>query len=235
MTTGAHSAAASAAGYQYQTRWALLNLLREASHRPELILTLEMHDDVAWEDASGEATELLQTKLHAKSDVGLGDKDTDVRKTLLIWLKRPDARDPHGPDLALVTTSVAAEDSAAYALRPDSGCPDVPAAMRLLTAAALESSAVGTTAGRERFLALSEAERWRSCIGPSSRWSTAARGPRGCRPVRSDVRPAGRQEATTAVPSHRLHVASVPHPPTCAQHVPGYRPRGGVRRRPGSG
>lgn len=159
MTTGAHSAAASAAGYQYQTRWALLNLLREGKHRPELVLSLEMHDDVAWADASGDATELLQTKLHAQTSVGLGDKDTDIWKTLLIWLKRSDARDKDGPALALVTTSVAREGTAAYTLRPDTGTRDIATAMRLLTAAASGSSASATAAGRERFLALSEAER----------------------------------------------------------------------------
>ena len=159
MTTGAHSAAASAAGYQHQTRWALVNLLREGRHRPDLVLSLEMHDDVAWSDADGNATELLQTKLHAKSTVGLGDKDTDVWKTLLIWLKRPDARDPDGPELALVTTSVASDGTAAHALRPDLGSRDVPAAMRLLTAAATSSSAEATKAGRTKFLELTEAER----------------------------------------------------------------------------
>lgn len=159
MTTEAHSAAASAAGYQYQTRWALLNLLREGKHRPDLVLTLEMHDDVAWADASGNATEMLQTKLHAHSTVGLGDKDTDVWKILLIWLKRTDARDQDGPALALVTTSVAREGTAAYALRPDSATRNVAAATELLAAAAVSSTAAATASGRTQFLALSPVER----------------------------------------------------------------------------
>ena len=67
MPVGDHSAAASAGGYLYQVRWALLNLLREAPTRPDEVLKLEMHDDVSWEDVTGTATELLQTKLHKKS------------------------------------------------------------------------------------------------------------------------------------------------------------------------
>ena len=82
MPVGQHSAAASASGYLYQTSWALLELLRQAPHRPDQALTLEMHDDIAWEDASGNPTELLQAKLHRKANAGLGDRDTDVWKTL---------------------------------------------------------------------------------------------------------------------------------------------------------
>lgn len=159
MASGDHNAAASAAGYLYQVRWALLNLLREGRTRPDQVLSLEMHDDVGWEDDTGTATELLQTKLHAKATAGLGDKDTDVWKTLLIWLKRDDATDPNGPDLALVTTSTAQPGSAAYALRPDPTARDVPAAVGLLTKAATDSTSEATKKGRQRFLALSPAQR----------------------------------------------------------------------------
>jgi Cap4, dsDNA endonuclease domain len=44
-----HGAAASAAGYQYQTWWSLLEMLRMGPDRPDATLILEMHDDVAWE------------------------------------------------------------------------------------------------------------------------------------------------------------------------------------------
>ena len=118
MAVGEHSAAASAAGYLYQVRWALLNLLLEAPTRPDQVLCLEMHDDVSWEGLDGTAQELLQTKLHAKTTAGLGDKDTDIWKTLYIWLSRGDATDPNGPDLALVTSSTAPEGTAAYACGP---------------------------------------------------------------------------------------------------------------------
>src|SRR3954447_2207342 len=107
MPSDGHSAAASASGYLYQTSWALLELLRQATNRPDQAVSLEMHDDIAWEDASGNATELLQMKLHRRATAGLGDKDTDVWKTLGNWMARSDATDPNGADLALVTTSIA--------------------------------------------------------------------------------------------------------------------------------
>lgn len=127
MPVGQHSAAASASGYLYQTSWALLELLRQAPHRPDQALTLEMHDDIAWEDASGNPTELLQAKLHRKANAGLGDRDTDVWKTLGNWMARSDATDPNGADLALVTTSTAQPGTAAYLLRPAPATRDEPA------------------------------------------------------------------------------------------------------------
>lgn len=159
MGSGEHNAAASAAGYLYQVRWALLNLLREGKTRPDQVISLEMLDDVGWADAAGAATELLQTKLHADQTAGLGDKDRDIWKTLLIWLKRSDVKDPSGPDLGLVTTSTATRGSAAFLLRPDPATRDVEAAVDLLTKAAEASTNDNTKAGRERFMALSKAER----------------------------------------------------------------------------
>lgn len=159
MGSGEHNAAASAAGYLYQVRWALLNLLREGKIRPDQVISLEVLDDVAWEDAAGGATELLQTKLHADEISGLGDKDPDVWKTLLIWLKRSDAKDPSGPDLGLVTTATASPGSAAFVLRPGLATRDVGVAVDLLTRAAETSTNRTTKAGRERFMALSKAER----------------------------------------------------------------------------
>jgi len=159
MAAGDHSAAGSAAGYLYQVRWALLNMLREAPSRPDQVLCLEMHDDVSWEQLDGTATELLQTKLHAKSTAGLGDMDVDIWKTFLIWLSRPDATDPHGPDLALVTSSTAREGTAAFALRPDPTTRDVAAALAALTAAATNSTSTSTATARAAFLRLSSAQR----------------------------------------------------------------------------
>lgn len=157
MASG-HSAAASAAGYLYQTNWALLDLLLKAPSRPDQAISLEMHDDVAWTD-DGTATELLQTKLHAKATAGLGDKDTDVWKTLAVWMDRDDCTDPHGADLALVTTSVALASSAAYALRPDPNKRDVPCAAQRLVDAAQELTNQSTEKPRKKFLSLSPAER----------------------------------------------------------------------------
>jgi hypothetical protein len=150
-----HSAAASAAGYLYQTHWALVDLLRRGHARPDQALTLELHDDVAWTDVddTGDARELLQVKLHTKSKAaGLGDMGTDIWKTLKVWMDRPDVGDSQGPELALVTTSVATEGTAAYTLRPSTR--DVDLAVARLIKAAEDSSSESTKESRAAFLAL---------------------------------------------------------------------------------
>lgn len=157
MNSG-HNAAGSASGYLYQTNWALLELLRRAPSRPDQAITLEMHDDVAWTEG-GTATELLQTKLHAKSNAGLGDKAVDVWRTLAVWMDRVDCADPQGSDLALVTTSVASPGSATYLLRPDTSTRDAPLAGQLLLKAAQEAINEATSKARERFVSLGPAGR----------------------------------------------------------------------------
>jgi hypothetical protein len=88
---------------------------------------------------------------------GLGDKDTDIWKTLLVWMNTARPADPQGPALILVTTSVAQPGTAAYALRKD--VRDTSTAVIKLTEAARSSSADNTKKARERFLALTDAER----------------------------------------------------------------------------
>jgi hypothetical protein len=156
MPSGQHDASASAVGYQYQTSWCLLELLRRGPQRPDDAISLEMHDDVAWEN-SGTPLELLQTKHHLGATAGLGDKDADMWKTLLVWMNTGNPTDPQGPTLALVTTSVATSGTAAHALRETSR--NTAAALDLLTNAAATSSAKATEKARARFLALSPAER----------------------------------------------------------------------------
>lgn len=161
-----HNAAASAAGYLFQTNWALIELLRKAGSRPDQAISIELHDDVAWteEDDAGSARELLQVKLHTTTRAaGLGDRAVDGWKTLKIWMDRADAADPQGPDLALVTTSVASPGTAAFALRPsetESGqTKDVTRAARLLVAAARQAKSAETEASRHAFLKLGAAGR----------------------------------------------------------------------------
>lgn len=156
MAKGDHGAASSAAGYLYQTYWALLELLRRGHDRPDQTMTLEMHDDVAWE-VDGSATELLQTKLHANTAAGLGDKHPDIWRTLKVWIDRSDVTDPMGPELALVTTSVAPEGTAAHALRPEAL--DVAFALEQLVAAATSSTSKETADARSAFLRLGHAGR----------------------------------------------------------------------------
>ena len=156
MTAGQHDASASAVGYLYQVNWALVELLERAPDRPDQAISLETHDDVAWEE-SGSAVDLLQTKHHVGVSTGLGDMATDIWKTLLVWMNTAQPADPQGPALFLVTTSVAQPGTAAHALRRD--VRDTAAAVARLTDAALTSTAENTKIARDRFLRLTEAER----------------------------------------------------------------------------
>lgn len=147
----AYGAAASAAGYQYQTWWGLLEMLRRGPDRPDAVLTMEMHDDVAW-DENGSATELLQMKHHQENARTLSDSGVDIWRTLFVWMDTASPVDPAGPLLYLVSTDVAPDTSAAYALRAESR--DVPAALGRLVTAASASVSSATQNARDRFLAL---------------------------------------------------------------------------------
>jgi len=155
-----HSAAASAAGYLYQTNWALVDLLRRGKSRPDQAITLELHDDVAWTavDDTSDPVELLQVKLHNTSKAaGLGDMAVDIWKTLQVWMDRADVIDHQGPELTLVTTSVAPEGTAAYSLRPSSRNVDLAIPRLLVAAEGSTNSATQKT--RDDFLALDPSTR----------------------------------------------------------------------------
>ncbi|WP_030276388.1 ABC-three component system protein [Streptomyces sp. NRRL B-24484] len=152
-----HDASASALGYLYQARWALLELLRGAvEERPDGAISLEMHDDVAWENGH-RAVDLLQVKYHQRSVRTLGDKDDDLWRTIRSWMDTHQPGDPDGPWLTLVTTQAARPGSAAAALRGPVRRPDE--AQLLLERAARESDAEKSKETRERFLTLSPADR----------------------------------------------------------------------------
>jgi hypothetical protein len=152
-----HGAAASALGYLYQSQWPLVELLRRGRDEPDCAITLELYDDVAWED-DGTPTELLQVKHHVRAAGSLGDKDDALWRTIRVWMDAHAPGDPAGPTLTLVTTEIAAPGSAAAALRPDPSR-DAETACGLLERAASESTAQASRDVRQRFLDLPEAER----------------------------------------------------------------------------
>lgn len=155
MSASSHDAASSALGYLYQSQWPLLELLRNSLDRPDQSITLELFDDVAWED-QGTPTQLLQLKHHAAQGRVLGDMSSDIWRTVRVWMDGVDVTDPDGPTLCLVTTQSAGAGSAAAALRPEeSGGRDATAARELLENAARGSRDKETRQIRERFLALS--------------------------------------------------------------------------------
>ncbi|MBG6105097.1 hypothetical protein IW249_005511 [Micromonospora vinacea] len=156
MPSSPHSAAPSALGYLYQSQWPLLELLRRSDERPDAAITLELHDDVAWEE-HGTPSELLQIKHHVRKGRSLGDKDIDIWRTIGAWMDTQAVGDSDGPALTIVTTQIASPESAAAALRPRDR--DVRRAIELLEVAASESTAEASRVARRRFLDLDPAVR----------------------------------------------------------------------------
>jgi hypothetical protein len=156
-TAGIHGAAASALGYQYQVNWGLIELLRRGATRPDQSLTLELHDDVAW-DQAGHPIERIQVKHHLDREAALTDASVDVWRTLKVWMDTASPADPNGALLVLVTTATAGPGSAAAWLRPDEGR-DESAALAALVATAEASTNQTTAPAREQFLTLSAADR----------------------------------------------------------------------------
>lgn len=152
-----HSAAASVLGYLHQTRWGLLELLRARTTDPGRSLTLEMHDDIAWEQ-DGAPAELKQLKLHVSALRNLTDASDDVWRTLRVWMDNGRPGDPYGPILTLVTNSRAGTGSAASLLRDDTSR-DVTTAVAQLVSTARDSTSKETRAAREQFLNITPADR----------------------------------------------------------------------------
>ncbi|MCM1950391.1 hypothetical protein NC315_34230 [Streptomyces sp. G2] len=152
MASSVHEASSSALGYLFQAQLALLELLRGSEQRPDGAISLELHDDVAWEE-NGSPVDLLQVKHHIRGVRTLGDKDDDVWRTIKSWMDTHDPGDADGPWLTLVTTQQARKGSAMAALRSPGRDPAV--ALDLLTAAAQESAAQNTEESRKAFLGLS--------------------------------------------------------------------------------
>lgn len=151
-----HSAASSVLGYLHQTRWGLLELLRSRTTDPGRSLTLEMHDDIAWEE-NGAPTELKQLKLHVSSLRNLTDASDDMWRTLRVWMDNGRPKDPYGPILTLVTNSTAGTDSAASYLRDTDR--DVKTALARLEETARNSTSKDTRVARQQFLNLTPSER----------------------------------------------------------------------------
>ena len=112
------SAVDPALGYLYQVRTALLWSLQRLRRGKDFLVSVEVLDDVAFEDVSGEPTDLLQTKHHRSSSANLSNASPDIWKTLRIWIEGTESGDiPSTTNLVLVTTSTAAENSAASHLK----------------------------------------------------------------------------------------------------------------------
>jgi hypothetical protein len=113
-----HEASAPATGYLFQCRYALLAGLRAIPDKPNLEISIEKFDDVAFESGA-EPTQLIQTKHHVARAGTLTDTSVDLWKTLLIWSKRTaeDIEAPFRVKFVLLTTGIAPDQSASSLLR----------------------------------------------------------------------------------------------------------------------
>jgi len=110
----AHEARASAMGYLFQCRYALLMAIQAIPDTPQLEIAIEKFDDVSFE-ADGAPTHLIQTKHHIGRTGNLTDASVDLWKTLLVWSKRvaKDGKAPFRTKFMLLTTGLAPDGSAA--------------------------------------------------------------------------------------------------------------------------
>lgn len=113
-----HEASASMTGYLFQCRYALLAGLQAIPDAPQLSISIERFDDIAFEE-QGEPVQLIQTKHHLKKKGDLTNASVDLWKTLHIWAKlaAQDVEEPFRLRYMLMTTSSAAAASAAAYLR----------------------------------------------------------------------------------------------------------------------
>jgi hypothetical protein len=105
-------------GYLFQCRYALLVGLRALPDTPQVLVSIEKFDDVAFE-ANGEPTDLIQTKHHIDKTGELFDSSVDLWKTIAVWLSilAEDIDAPFRMRFALLTTANAPNKSAASLLR----------------------------------------------------------------------------------------------------------------------
>jgi hypothetical protein len=153
-----HEASASATGYLYQCRIALLLGLQAIPLNPDLLISVEKFDDVAF-DTNGTPSELIQTKHHVGSTGNLTNASSDLWNTLLIWTKatKADLETPFRTKFILLTTGQAPSDSAASFLRASSR--DEKRADKILCETASKSSSKENKSAYVEYTSLPEESR----------------------------------------------------------------------------
>ncbi len=149
------SAVGSMVGYLYQCREALLLALEETTSFPNLFVSVERFDDIAF-DEDGTPQTQLQVKHHGAAG-NLTDGSVDLWKTIRIWSEQV-AANPQLPierRFVLITTATAEEGSIASKLRhPRRDQSDEAEALKRLEQIAASSSNKDTEKARNAFLAL---------------------------------------------------------------------------------
>lgn len=142
-------AAASAVGYLYQCKYALLAALERMDGRP-LLVEVESLDDIAFPQEEA-PLELLQLKHHQGAEPpSLTTASKDLWSSLRVWIARLASGDLlEDARLFLITTVDCAVDSAPALLRATGR--DVERAHELLLAYAMNSGAESTKGGRVAF------------------------------------------------------------------------------------
>jgi hypothetical protein len=111
------SAAASATGYLYQCRFALVEALRRLRTEQPFQVWLESLDDIVFEQTGG-PLELIQTKHHSRRTPDLTDASVDLWKTVRVWADAMRSGTvPAGSRFLMITTAHAGPGSAASCLR----------------------------------------------------------------------------------------------------------------------
>ncbi|MCY4108890.1 MAG: hypothetical protein OXG11_07675, partial [Chloroflexi bacterium] len=152
------SAAAPAAGYLYQVRYALFDSLRRLADGSQFSVSVETLDDVVFR-TDGEAADLLQTKHHFERQGNLTDGSVDLWKSLRVWCEAlTNGQMPDGSRLILLTTGTAPEGTASSYLRPGDSR-DVTKALTRLNSVARSSKNVSLATAHEAFRNLTESQR----------------------------------------------------------------------------
>jgi hypothetical protein len=142
-------------GYLFQCRYALLAGLQALQDTPQLLISIEKFDDVAFE-ANGKATDMIQTKHHIGKTGDLSDASVDLWKTIAVWLAKlaKDIEAPFRMRFVLLSTANAPDKSAASLLRMRGR--DEQAADKLLVAAAKSSRNKKVSKTCKAYIALPE-------------------------------------------------------------------------------
>ncbi|MGC5331483.1 ABC-three component system protein [Micromonospora sp. DT62] len=156
-STSVFDASASAIGYLYQLRYALLAGLNEFGNDASWSVSVEVVDDVEIV-APGESRR-WQLK-HRAGGTRLTDGSTDLWKTLRIWSEgvSDGSLDPARTRLLLLTTSEIPDDSVAHHLQPGPSR-DVRRARELLEAAAAKSTSDAKKKSIEAYCGLRDDQR----------------------------------------------------------------------------
>lgn len=141
--TNIYDASASALGYIYQVRYALLLALQkigQVTDPDDCFISIEKLDDIAFE-VSGDPIELLQAKYHG-SPGNLSDRSSDLWKTIRIWSEMMvDTSKPfEAATFTLLTTESAVAESIAYYLGVSEKERDIDKALNLMQEISCETS-----------------------------------------------------------------------------------------------